>query len=135
MLVLFGASTSLGGPRHTSAFVRPFLLWLNPHMSEATIELIHHLIRKTAHFTEYGILGLLLWRLVHFEPIFAGWAVGREIVTALVLSALYASTDEFHQLFVPGRQSQVSDVILDTCGAGFVLLLIWLGRRSRRRTA
>ncbi len=135
MCLVFSASTSLGTPQHTSRFIRPLLLWLNPHMSEQTIESVHHFIRKCAHFTEYGVLGLLIFRLVQFDTALAAQSTGSQIRLALLLSALYASTDEFHQLFVTGRQAAVQDVLLDTCGATFGLLLFWLARRERRRLA
>ncbi len=132
MTLVFGASTSLGRPENTSRFVRPFLLWLNPHMSEEMIEKIHFVVRKTAHFVEYSILGLLLWRLIHSDP---AWAAcrPREYLTALLLAALYAASDEFHQSFVPGREAAVRDVLLDTCGAGFGLAALWAARWLRRK--
>jgi VanZ family protein len=132
MTLIFGASTSLGRPENTSLFVRPFLLWLNPRMSEETIEKIHFVVRKTAHFVEYSILGLLLWRLIHFDP---AWAAcrSRELLTALLVAALYGASDEFHQCFVPGRQAAVRDVLLDTCGAAFGLAALWAARRRRSK--
>ena len=118
MTLIFGASTSLGRAENTSRVVRPFLLWLNPRMSEQTIEKIHGVIRKTAHFVEYCLLGLLLWRLIHFDP---AWAACRswEFLAALLAAAVYAATDEFHQQFCARPQAAVRDVLLDSCGAGF----------------
>jgi VanZ family protein len=132
MTLIFGASTDLGRPENTSRFIRPFLLWLNPKMPEETIEKVHFVIRKTAHFVEYSILGLLLWRLIHFDPACAGCR-SREFWTALLVAALYAASDEFHQSFVPGREASVRDVLLDSCGAGFGLAALWAGRRLRPR--
>ena len=82
MTLIFGASTSLGRPENTSRIIVPFLLWLNPHMSGETIEKIHGVIRKTAHFVEYSLLGLLLWRLIHLDPALAPCR-SREFLTAL----------------------------------------------------
>jgi len=45
----------------------------------------------------------------------------------------YAASDEFHQLFVPSREASVLDVLIDTAGAVFALLLIWFIGRWRRR--
>lgn len=42
----------------------------------------------------------------------------------ILASALYACTDEFHQLFVPGRTGQIFDVFVDTLGATFGCLLV-----------
>jgi VanZ family protein len=130
MTLVFGASTGLGRPENTSRIVRPFLLWLNPHISEQTINRIHYAVRKTAHVVEYCVLGLLMWRLVHFD---SAWAAcrSREFLTALLLAALYAASDEFHQSFVPGRDASVRDVLLDTCGAGLGLAALWAARRLR----
>lgn len=130
MTLIFGASTSLGRPENTSRIIVPFLLWLNPHMSWETIEKIHGVIRKTAHFVEYSLLGLLLWRLIHLDPALAPCR-SREFLTALAAAALYAASDEFHQRFVPGREASVRDVLLDSCGAGCGLAVIWAMRRLR----
>lgn len=114
MCVIFSASTSLGAPNNTSRFIRPLLLWLDPHISEATINLIHHIIRKTAHAVEYAILGMLLWRVVHSV---SSMTIARQFRLALLCAALYAASDETHQIFVPNREPQIRDVLLDTCGA------------------
>jgi VanZ family protein len=132
MILIFGASTGLGRSESTSRFVRPILVWLFPHISDHAIDQVHLVVRKTAHFMEYSILGVLLWRLVHLDP---AWAAcrSRQFLTALLLAALYASSDEFHQKFVPGREAAVRDVLIDTCGAGFGLAAVWAARRLRRK--
>ena len=132
MGVIFGASTQLGTPAHTSLFIRPFLLWLNPHMSEESINLVHHCVRKTAHAVEYAILGFLIWRVVQSAPALASHRPARHFRLALLLAALYAVTDETHQIFVPGRDAAVRDVLLDTCGAGLGLAVTWCALRLRK---
>src|SRR5579872_110075 len=79
MSFVFGASTSLGTPAHTSRFIVPFLRWLNPHMSELTIARVHHAIRKMGHLTEYCILGVLVLRLIYDEPAVAEMAPGHKV--------------------------------------------------------
>ena len=37
-------------------------------------------------------------------------------LAAIAMVACYASLDEFHQIFVPGRTAAVADVLLDTIG-------------------
>jgi len=130
MTLIFAASTGLGRPENTARVFRPILHWLNPGMSEQTFQRVHGVIRKTAHFVEYCLLGLLLWRLIHFDPAWAAWR-SREFLAALLAAAFYAATDEFHQRFVPGRQASVRDVLLDSCGAGIGLAALWAGRRLR----
>ena len=56
------------------------------------------------------------------------------MVLPWLIAAGYAATDEFHQLFVPGRSGQVSDVILDSAGAAIGVLIMtgieWLRVRK-----
>lgn len=99
-----------------------------------TLSLIHHVIRKSAHFTEYFILSLLLLRGLRVGTRDFGlrWAL---IVIFIV--AGYAALDEFHQSFVPGRTAAVTDVMLDTSGGAaaqllVALLVVWRGVRKRR---
>jgi len=130
MILIFGSSTDLGRPENTSRFIRPILIWLFPKMPEETFEKIHFVVRKSAHFVEYSILGLLAWRLIHFHP---AWAAcrSRELWIAWLIAVLYAASDEFHQSFVPSRQAAVRDVLIDSCGAGFGLAALWAWRRRR----
>jgi VanZ family protein len=132
MTVIFFASTSLGSPGHTSRFIFPFLLWLNPHMSKETIQVLHAVIRKCAHVSEYAMLGFLFWRAVHLDPAFSAVGAARRYWLAILFCALYASTDEFHQIFVPSRHPAVLDVMLDTSGAGLGLVLTWSIRKLRK---
>jgi VanZ family protein len=137
MCLIFGASTSLGAPHHTSRFIEPLLHWLFPHITQERVDVIHHAIRKMAHFTEYGVLGMWTWRLVRNDPLFSRASVKRQFWFALLFCLFYASTDEFHQKFVRGREPAVMDGMIDTSGATCGLMVAWwIGRRfaSRRAT-
>ena len=71
------------------------------------------LIRKAAHFSEYAILGVLVTRAVD-----GTYAHRKAQLCGICLALLLVpSIDETIQLFVPGRSGQVSDVLLDCCGA------------------
>ena len=52
----------------------------------------------------------------------------RRCILAVLISACYAATDEFHQLFVPGRSGEVRDVLVDTAGAVIGILFLSLLR-------
>ena len=132
MGLIFAASTKLGSHQNTSRFIVPFLLWLNPHMSWQTIEQVHLCVRKTAHAVEYAMLGFLIWRVVHSAAALASRPSAWHFGLALLFAAMYAATDETHQIFVPGRQAAVRDVLLDTCGAGLGLAVTWCIVRMRR---
>jgi VanZ family protein len=133
MSAIFSASTKLGSPENTSRFLVPFLLWLDPHMSWQTIEHVHLCVRKTAHALEYAVLGFLIWRVVHSAAVLAAQRTPWHFRLSLLLAALYAATDETHQIFVPGREARVLDVLLDTCGAGFGLAATWGFLRMRKQ--
>jgi hypothetical protein len=78
-------------------------------------------LKKLAHFLEYGLLALLLLRAVRgLRPI--TW---RLIAWTLILTVLYAATDEYHQTFVPGREGRWQDVIIDASGALLALTIRW----------
>lgn len=80
---------------------------------------IEHPIRKTAHFLEYALMGILIYSMLYY-PI-ANSKVRFWI--SLIWLVLSAAADELHQYFVPGRWGSVKDVLLDTCG-GLVGILI-----------
>ncbi len=95
---------------------------------------VQHAVRKTAHFTEYLILGILL-RLC-LESWFGkrglltpgGWACG----------TLYACTDEMHQILTDGRNAMWTDVLIDSagtlCGVLLVVLAFALKRKNGKGT-
>jgi len=126
MILIFTASADTKSYQHTSTFFEPLLHWLFPWMSQAQVELLHHLVRKTAHLTEYALLALLLWRAVR-RPQRGDRRPWRwdEAGLSLVVVFTYAASDEFHQIFVPGRTALVPDVLIDTTGGALGLLLLW----------
>ena len=91
------------------------------------------IIRKLAHFSEYALLGILA-----FINLAMVKKLGYRGLFAAVFSCIYASSDEIHQLFVPGRAGQVRDVLIDTSGAVAGILLailirkIWLKSREKK---
>jgi len=130
MSLIYAGSSDSKSYQHSSGLVEPFLHWLFPHMTQAHVEAIHHVIRKCAHLTEYAILGILLWRAIR-KPVRNDprpWN-RREAFYAIIIVFLYASSDEIHQIFVPTRTALVSDVFIDTTGAIIGLFVLWsLGR-------
>lgn len=113
-------------------------------------ERIDHPVRKTAHAAEYAALGLLAAGVCisgkkkdTSSRINSGIAerirtVGKnractDILLPWAIASLYAATDEIHQLFVPGRSGQISDVILDSAGAMAGILVLAAVRKIRSR--
>lgn len=129
MIFIFIGSTDLMSAEHTSRFIGPFLRWVAPDISTATIASIQLVVRKCAHLTEYAILAALLYRAFRQDRN-NFW---RAAALALVVAAIYASLDEFHQSFVPSRTGTAWDVMIDTCGAVIGLAICIALRRKRRR--
>ena len=107
--LIFTLSTSAFSAANTAKVIDPLLRWSIPGITAATVEVCHMLVRKCAHFTEYGIL---FWLLVR-SP------MKDRPYLALLLCVLYALSDEGHQIFVPGRTASLYDVALDSTGALF----------------
>lgn len=83
----------------------------------------HFIVRKTAHFTEYTILGILSSIAFKSCDKLSAWL--KKIFPA-ALCLLYAASDELHQAFVPGRSCQFRDVMIDFSGAVFGILIFSL---------
>ena len=77
-------------------------------------------LKKLAHITVYAILTILLFRALRLHITNKDHAV----VTAALLTILYALSDEWHQTFVPGREGTLRDVGIDAIGA--VGMSMWL---------
>jgi VanZ family protein len=107
--LIFTLSTSAFSAANTAKIIDPIMRWLIPGIGAASVDVGHMLVRKAAHFTEYGIL---FWLLVR------GPMKDRPYL-ALLLCVLYALSDEGHQIFVPGRTASLYDVALDSTGALF----------------
>ena len=130
MSLIFAGSSDSKSYTHSSRLLEPLLHWLFPHLSQAHVEAIHHLFRKCCHLTEYAILAILLWRAVR-KPVRRDprpWSWSEAIIAVLIVF-LYASTDEFHQNFVPTRTPMVSDVFIDTSGAIIGMIVLWTAGR------
>ena len=69
-------------------------------------------VRKCAHFTEYMILGALLSMV--FLTCRIRWKF--RFLWSFLIGALYAFSDEFHQMFVAGRSMEAFDVLIDSSG-------------------
>ena len=90
--------------------------------NQQTIEKIEKIVRKGAHYTIYTIGGFLIMSYTYsLEK-----TKKQKILYSLLFGAFYASTDELHQYFVPGRSARLFDVGIDTLGV-FTGIIIYLG--------
>lgn len=86
------------------------------------LEQLEHMLRKAAHFAEFAALGALMWAclrlFVERTPRYISWP--------LLLGLMVAVADEYIQAGVPGRSSEVADVVLDFAGVAAGLVLGWV---------
>lgn len=92
-------------------------------------------VRKSAHTIAYFIFGLLAFNVVRFHS----KILWRTAAIAWGVVVVYAASDEFHQLFVPGRSAELRDVLIDsTAGLVGILLcvvIVWALRRRKITTS
>ena len=123
------ASFDLFSARNTGSLLEAIVRTVFGAMNPQTFATLHFLVRKSAHFTEYGILSLLWFRAWRGTRIGFAWQwAGLGVVIAMAT----AITDEVHQSFVPSRTGSAWDVLLDVTGALFAQLLLWIVIRVRR---
>ncbi len=128
MTVIFLASTSLGASEVSLALVTKVAHFLIPDqfdlLDSSGLGKLNFIVRKCAHISEYAILTLILVRALQFG---AKQLRPKSIVVALVVSFLFACTDEWHQSFVPGRTPAIRDVFIDSVGATLVTIgvIVW----------
>ena len=83
---------------------------------------IEKIIRKIAHYSIYTLVGILLMSLMITYKL----KELDRIAVSLIIGVIYASTDEIHQVFVPGRGPLITDVILDSMGVLTGIFIVML---------
>jgi VanZ family protein len=86
-------------------------------------------LRKFAHFAEYFIFAILLLNALLFR---LPWKESAK--WTLLIGIAYAIFDEVHQLFIPGRSGNVSDMMIDTLGVVMGLFcVIWISKARKAK--
>lgn len=97
----------------------------NNSVEEEELNSITHdyfnVFRKSAHFIEYFILGLLVINVIkdYYKVSF------KYIVIAIILCFIYSVSDEIHQIYVLGRSCQIKDMFIDTIGSSVGVCLYY----------
>ena len=120
--------------RTVISILHPEYEQMEPDRQKTIYDSIQHAVRKTAHFTEYLLLGFMIrlclesWfgsRMKKLSPLaLIGFSAG----------TAYACTDEMHQLAIEGRSGQWTDVLVDGSGvlAGVMLGTLLIRRINRK---
>ena len=86
-------------------------------MSNCTPDIYSFIVRKTAHFILYFILGI--FTILNFK-------LSKEsIINAILICIIYAFSDEIHQMFINNRSGELRDIIIDSIGAISSILLFY----------
>lgn len=91
----------------SGVFVEQLQAWL-PATDSGFLTFI---VRKSAHIFAYFVLGVLVFRALRQTKL------AKPALWTIIICAIYAATDEFHQLFVSGRSGEVRDILIDTVAA------------------
>ncbi len=98
-----------------------FFLSAQPDLPHAPSSLLDLLLKKTAHAFVYGVL---TWLYLRAMSAGRGRSPSDRLrLISLALALLYAASDEYHQTFVPGRNGQWPDVVVDGIG-GVIAILV-----------
>ncbi len=138
MIFLFSSQPADESDQSSGIIVSLIQKLVFPHFSEfdpakqAQIEHgISFVVRKTAHFTEYALLGLAL--KLHVSVWKAHKPCKAPRMLPSLIGILYAVSDEIHQLYVPGRSGELRDVLLDSLGVVLGMLLVSMWRKKRAK--
>lgn len=144
VIFLFSAQTSGESVSTSNSVIETLATLLNPDFAQLDAEeqnniyaLYSNAVRKLAHFAIYALLGFLVSLALCNYPL----RYRKIFLYSLGICAVYAITDEVHQIFVPGRGPGVLDVLIDSAGAfcgSCILLCIVYGTRclfKKGRTA
>ncbi|MCR5609310.1 MAG: VanZ family protein [Lachnospiraceae bacterium] len=105
---------------------------LTTEEKDALVSKLHTPVRKCAHMTEYALLAICI-----FLPLTLYIKEYSKVFNATVMFCVfYASTDEFHQIFVEGRAGRLTDVMIDSVGIllASIILLFILNKKKNKIT-
>lgn len=123
--IIFGFSgqngeESSGVSKKVTKFIVENILHSPEETKIQTIEQMEGIVRKLAHFSIYTVVGTLLMELIstyNIEEI-------KRIYISIVIGIIYATSDEIHQFFIPGRAAKFTDVMIDTMGVALGITLV-----------
>ena len=143
-------STDMASSANTSGLLYAVLSFLFRHVNGQIVQELNEVLRKTGHFMGYGILGALVFFALRYTnrdrlaPLLTRrWGMYLHdfwrlewVMIGMLVTVVIASLDEIHQAFIPSRTGRWQDVVLDTCGAAVLQIIIYafsLLALSRRR--
>jgi len=135
LVIAMESTVYFGADRTTGPLQRFFEFLLGRHFSQPEWWRLHMIIRKSGHFTGYGILSAAWFRAFRMTLPLSPDRNRLPIIAhglAMLGTLLVASCDETHQLFLSNRSGSFWDVMIDCTGGLVMQLLVWLWMRGRR---
>ena len=132
MGVIYWMSTAMFSSEHTSQIIVPLLVFLFPGLTPNQVDMIHGLIRKAGHVSEYFLLGILFFHAFRGNSL-QKWRI-RWIIYSIIGVVFYAASDEFHQTFVSSRTASLVDVGIDSAGGILSQIAIIFRLKIMRRS-
>ena len=102
--------------------VFPYTKNLSEKTKNKIVEKAQPIIRKGAHLSIYTLVGIFIMSFISTYKIHLKY----KFLISILVGLVYASSDEIHQSFIPGRTASIIDVGIDTAGVflGIILVLI-----------
>ena len=91
------------------------------------IESTRFIVRKTAHFSIYFILGIIIYLLL------CTYSINKVVLISIIICFIFGGLDEIHQIFIPGRTARFYDCIIDTLGSSTSILILYGSSKIRLR--
>lgn len=101
---------------------------ISHNKQEKLIKQLRFYIRKTAHFSLYFVLGVLIFNLLK------KYSINKQVLFSLIICFLYACSDEVHQYFVMNRTARLFDVLVDTLGSLIAILICLLFQKVKKNS-
>ncbi|NOH16250.1 VanZ family protein [Clostridium cochlearium] len=111
-----------------SGFIIEAINSLGINISSTLGEFTNFTIRKIGHVGEYFILTILL-----ISALKEDFKIEKVYIISILVTFLYACSDEIHQIFVPGRAGRFSDVLIDLFGGILAVFIVKLFKNFKNR--
>jgi VanZ family protein len=121
---MYFLSTDVFSGESTRGMLDVIVRWFRPGISETRIASLNYIVRKAAHFCEYAVLAMLIYRAFRADSRLY-WRFTWALYTLLMVVA-WASVDELHQSMTHLRGGSVYDSALDASGGLFAIVIIAL---------
>ncbi|HXU40634.1 MAG TPA: VanZ family protein [Blastocatellia bacterium] len=128
LALMYYFSTDVFSAENTRSVIDKIFLWFVPHASKHALATLNYVVRKSAHFMEYAVLGAFLFRAYRADDP-TRWRLKWALYSFLTAGG-WALLDEFHQTLTRSRGGSIWDSLLDSSGAFFMLAAIAIVYRT-----